>query len=62
MRIEEGGGDCAWVSLRREIRLEVRDDKWVPLVGEGERGEDTGSRFWFVGAWTSSGSRPNGFP
>jgi hypothetical protein len=35
------------VSLRREIWLEVRDDKWVPVVGEGDRGEDIGSGFWF---------------
>jgi hypothetical protein len=48
--IEEGGKVTAGeLGLRRDLRLEVRDDMWVPHGSEGERG--SWYRFGMESGW-----------
>jgi hypothetical protein len=61
-RIEEGEGIAARACLRRDLRLEERDDTRAPLVSQREREKRVPIPAGLPGLRAETGAGPDGFP
>jgi hypothetical protein len=62
MELKGGEGLLLGLDHRREKRLEIDDDRWVPPVGEEERGGCTDLGLRENGLWADFFSGPNRSP